>query len=99
MASKLVITICMLANYLRFYFCLLTFFQKLQFQKNISKILSVCQTAWAKITHNILLGLIKVQTICNNNQYLDCGSGCREREREREREIEIEGGCSDMTKL
>ena len=43
---------------------LLNFFKVNVFKKNLSEILSECQTVWIQIRPDILSGLIWVQTIC-----------------------------------
>ena len=60
-----ILTLCMLANFACF-FVICGFLFKLTFskKKNLSGIPSECQTVWIQIRPNILLGLIRVQTVC-----------------------------------
>ena len=43
------------------------------FQKIISGILSECQTVWIQIRHDILSGLIWVQSVCKDYQQTTLG--------------------------
>ena len=55
-------------------FCRLLFFSKSTFLKNYFRILpSECQKDWIQIRHDILLGLIWVQTVCKHYQQTTLG--------------------------
>ena len=63
------LTLCMLGNFACFFVVCGLFF-KLTFQKNLSGIQSECQTIWIQIRHNVLSGLIWVQTVCKGYQQM-----------------------------
>ena len=53
-------------NFACFLCCLMIFFSKSTFSKNSFRItISECQTVWIQIRHDILLGLIWIQTACD----------------------------------
>ena len=65
------IQLCMLGNFHSFKFCcrLLTFF-KINFKKNLSGKLSVCQMVWIQIRTDVVSVLIWVQTVCKGYEQM-----------------------------